>query len=100
MIVFSQKHYKNYGSFVLDNDICIRVSSHGMLPDGGCLISVIDQGYTVEFLSVYESQWKSVRSIQGISPIFTIEDIAEGGMAQNLAVTRISDNFHQVGILS
>ena len=47
MIVFSHKHYKNYGSFVLDNDICIGAYFHGMMNDGGYLISLIDQGYTI-----------------------------------------------------
>ena len=99
MIIFSSKHYKNYGSFVMDNDICLAISSHGLLNDNGYLISIIDQGYAVEFIAVYEDHWKSVKSIQGISPIFTIEDIP-GTIPQSLVVTRISDNFHQIGVLS
>ena len=47
MIVFGKKHYKNYGSFMLENDRCVILDSHGTLNDGGFLISVIDQGFTV-----------------------------------------------------
>jgi hypothetical protein len=32
----------------------MKLASHGMLSDGGFLVSVIDQGHTVEFIALYE----------------------------------------------
>jgi hypothetical protein len=32
----------------------MKVSTHGLLADGGFLVSVIDQGHTVEFIALYE----------------------------------------------
>ena len=32
---------------MLENDACIEIGSYGMLADGGYLLSVVDQGYTV-----------------------------------------------------
>jgi len=32
----------------------MRVAAHGTLSDGGFLVSVIDQGHTVEFIALYE----------------------------------------------
>lgn len=47
MIIFSKKKYKNYGSFMLENDFCAEVGSYGILEDGGYLLGIIDQGFTV-----------------------------------------------------
>jgi hypothetical protein len=47
MIVFSKKLYKNYGGFMLESFVCMRLNGHGKMDDGGYLISVIDQGHTV-----------------------------------------------------
>lgn len=47
MIAFGKKHFKNYGSILLENDRCVVVDSHGKLNDGAHLVSVIDQGFTV-----------------------------------------------------
>lgn len=75
MIVFSKKHYKNYGSFMLENEVCMKVSTHGKLTDGGYLVSVIDQGHTVEFISLFEDSWRSLKSIFSTTFIFSIEDL-------------------------
>ena len=98
MIVFGKKHYKNYGSFVLENEVCMRVSAHGRLSDGGYLVGVIDQGHTVEFVSLYEENWRSVKSIFSNTFIFSIEDTETPN--ECVAVVRMSDNIHQVGVLS
>jgi hypothetical protein len=54
MIVFSKRKYKNYGSFMEDSDACMGLSSHGVLADGGFLVSIVDQGHTVELIALYE----------------------------------------------
>jgi hypothetical protein len=96
--VFSKKKYKNYGSFMVENEICIRLSSHGMLSDGGFLVSVIDQGHIVEFIALYEESWRSIRSIFSTANIFSIEDL--GKKDECLAVVRVGENVHHVGVLS
>ena len=53
----------------------MKVSAHGKLTDGGYLISVIDQGHTVEFISLFEDSWRSVKSIFSTTFIFSIEDL-------------------------
>ena len=47
MIVFSKKHYKKYGGFMLENFVCMGLSCAGKMDDGGYLLSVIDQGHAV-----------------------------------------------------
>ena len=61
-------------------------------------MSVVDQGYTVEFIVVYENQWKSIKSIPGMSSIFMIQQI--NSLNECLAVTKVSDNIHQVGVIT
>lgn len=53
----------------------MRMATHGRLTDGGYVVSVVDQGHTVEFVALYEDNWKSVRSIFSTNSIFTIEDL-------------------------
>ena len=60
---------------MLENDICVELGTYGMFSDGGYLISVVDQGYTIEFIVLYENSWKSIKSIAGMSSIFTIQQL-------------------------
>lgn len=53
----------------------MRLTGHGKLSDDGYLITVIDQGYTVEFIGLYEDSWKSIRSIFSTASIFSVEDL-------------------------
>lgn len=77
--------------------MCLELRTHGMLPDGGYLISVVDEGHTMEFLGVYEDGWKPIRCISGVSSIFMLQELKNRSC---LTVTKVSDSFHQVGILS
>ncbi len=52
----------------------MRLAGHGVLDDGGYLVSVIDQGHTVEFLALYEDNWRSVKSIFSTCSLFSVED--------------------------
>ena len=60
---------------MLENDRCVVLDSHGTLNDGGFLISVIDQGFTVEVLALYEQHWKSIKSISSIASIFSVQEL-------------------------
>lgn len=88
IVVFNKKCYKNYGALVLESEVCLRLGGHGKMADGGFLVSVIDQGHTVEFIALYEENWKSIRSIFSTSSIFSIEDLDRPH--ETLAVVRVS----------
>lgn len=69
-----------------------------MLEDGGYLLGIVDQGFTVEFIVVYESTWKALKSISGMSSIFTLQQLNKAG--ECLTVTKVSDNIHSVGVIT
>ena len=90
---------------MLENDRCVVLQSLGRLSDGGYLISVIDQGYTVEIIALYEEHWKSVRSLPSVASIFTVQELdptpfRDPKQKECLSVVKVSDNIHQVGVIS